>query len=179
MRLAALLIPLLLFVSPLFAQVPLVKELQQPKSDWDTGYFKNASIGDFASYNNLQGNLLRRPEVIEVGDRQVTVDVAGLQGGKPILSRQILVFAGAEWPASSQKPKVSTEKVKVGDVELTCELSEYRNADGKLIRRTWKSPQVPFGGLVKDEAYRVEADGTEIVAGGQTLTDFKFAKAPK
>jgi hypothetical protein len=179
MRLAAVLLFPLLIVPLVSAQVPMVT-LKQPKSDWDTGYFRNATVGDFASYNNLKGELLRRPEVVELGDRQVTVDVTGLAGGKPtIQSRQILVFSG-EWSASNQgKPTVSVVKVKVGDRELTCELSEYRNPDGKLTRRNWKCPQVPFGGLVKDEGYKVDADGTEVLTGGQILTDFKFAKAPK
>jgi len=180
MRFAAPLLCLLLLASLVSAQTPIVKELQQPKSDWDT-YFKDATVGDFASYDNIiKGVLLRRPEVVEVSDRQVTVDVTGLSGGKPmVMSRQILVFSGPDIRVNQGTPKVSTVKVKVGDREVTCELSEYRNADGKLTRRTWKSPQVSFGGLVKDEAYRIGENGEEILTGGQVLTDFKFAKAPK
>lgn len=189
MRIVAALVIVLLFAggvwdrvsARVFAQGPIVKQLQQPKSDWDTGYFKQATVGDFVSFDNLlKGTLLRRPEVVEVGDRQVTVDVTGLSGGKPmVMSRQILVFSGPDIRANQGTPKVSTVKVKVGERELTCELSEYRNADGKLTRRTWKSPQVSFGGLVKDEAYRVGPAGEEILTGGQVLTDFRFAKAPE
>jgi hypothetical protein len=141
--------------------------------EWE-GYFKNAKVGDFIEYHGRgRDEPPSRKEILEVHQDHLILFHLIYLFNTPDASRQKWVYdapKAASKPAEKAKrpPEKSTSKrppgkrvtppvaekktetLTVAGKELVCEVKETRLSKGETHKK-WFCPEVPFGGLVKEE----------------------------
>jgi hypothetical protein len=143
-------------VSAAFAQET---EIKLPKSTWEAANFKDRKVGDFVEYEaeTAGQKTVTRREVTAVGDHTVT-ETTTISGSFGKLPPTVVKYVFSEPDVKVEEKKVdapkadvkkSEEKVKIGDKELACEVTE--TSAGGATTKLWTSKEVPFEGVVKSE----------------------------
>lgn len=130
----------------------MVTEIKLPKGVALHHYWNTGKVGDWAEYQ-VAGGLVSRREIADLTDDGMielnSINVAGMQirtGLKFLFTQPDPIV---DKKAVAPEVKKTKERVKVGDKELDCEVTELEVAGGKA--RSWMSKEVPLGGLVKAE----------------------------
>jgi hypothetical protein len=131
-----------------------VGETYKLKTDWDAGYFKTAKVGDYAVYANGEGKFFERLEVVEVGDRFVTVKKTFLDPGtqKPQVFYEKYHFSRKK-PAPGDnigKKKTFDEKLTIGKTKFDAQRVETTHL--RFTWNEWFSKEIPFHQLKRTDA---------------------------
>jgi hypothetical protein len=135
-----------------------IPEALPPNPYWEK-YLPTAKVGDFVEYTRGKDEEPGREEAVEVGKGYVVVARVGYILGKRTETRVKMVASKggsksttepSKASSSSKKPSTpakETEEITVAGKKLTCEIKKL---SGKPYQ--WHCADVPFDGLVKEDA---------------------------
>ena len=136
-----------------FAPPIAVTEEIEPAARWGLSWQKNARAGDFAEYEIRGVPGVTRQEVVETGERSVTVETTQMvAGARTPVARKRFAFTGEPKAAEPTKieEKIAETTVEYKGRKLPAVRTEVFE-DGKLQKTVWTSPEVPLEGVVKIE----------------------------
>lgn len=156
-------------------------DVTYPKSQYDNGYYGNASPGDFVLFvDEAEGYPSSQVQVYRIDTPNRAVTVSTTKWPKPVGSGKFVtterrVFDGAD-PAGGGGNLVATSRadtIRVMNQEWKCTLWEYTYKDGpkkgQVYERAWFSPKAPFDGCVK----------AQTPTGTYVISEYLYAKAPR